>query len=82
MNLKRGIDRREMLKTTAAGARGLAGAAAAAGSMVPGAARAAELRGTAPPRNPYGRRPGGGISLLEYFQALPSMNKGNAYCTV
>ena len=80
MNLKRGIDRREMLKTTAAG--GLAGAAAAAGSMVPGAAQATEQRGTAPPRNPYGRRPGGGISLLEYFQALPSMNKGNVYCTV
>ncbi len=52
MNLKRGIDRREMLKTTAAGMGGLAGAAAAAGSMVPGAVQAIEQRGTAPPRNP------------------------------
>ena len=29
--------------------------------------------------NPYGRRPGGGISLPDYFRPMPSLNNRNAY---
>ena len=31
------------------------------------------------PRNPYGARPGGGVSLPDYYRPMPSLNNRNAY---
>ena len=31
------------------------------------------------PSNPYGRRPGGGISLPDYYRPMTSINNRNVY---
>ena len=64
--------RRDFLKGTAAAGAGLAAAAA-----VPGVAMAAESE--CQPENPYGSRPGGGISLPEYYKPWPAIKNRNMY---
>ena len=70
--------RRDFLKGGGVVAGGLAAAAA------PGIASAAESQGKdsapdAPSKNPYGARPGGGISLPEYYQPWPAIKNRNMY---
>jgi ribonuclease Z len=60
----------------------LKGSAAAAGSglaaaTVPGVTAAAE--GDCQPENPYGPRPGGGISLPEYYRPWPAIKNRNMF---
>ena len=57
--------RRKFLKGSGVVAGGLA-AGGLAGATVPGVLGAAEKR--PPPENPYGARPGGGISLPDYYK--------------
>ncbi len=64
--------RRDFLKGTAAAGAGLAAVAA-----VPGVAMAAE--DDCEPKNPYGSRPGGGISLPEYYKPWPAIKNRNMY---
>ena len=63
--------RRNFLKGSGTVAGGLA-AATVAGSQV------AEAAGNEP-RNPYGDRPGGGISLPEYYKPWPALKNRNLY---
>ena len=65
--------RREFLKGSAAAA---ATGAALAAATVPGVA-AAQARGE--PQNPYGPRPGGGISLPEYYKPWPAITNRNMF---
>ena len=73
--------RREFLKGGGVVAGGLAAAA------VPGLAAAAEPQtqdiaadtADAPPKNPYGKRPGGGISLPEYYKPWPAIKNRNMF---
>jgi len=64
--------RRDFLKGTAAAGAGLAAAAA-----VPGVAMAAE--DDCQPENPYGSRPGGGISLPDYYKPWPAIKNRNMF---
>ena len=64
--------RRNFLKGSAAAAG--AGIAAA---TVPGVAAAAE--GDCEPENPYGDRPGGGISLPDYYKPWPAIKNRNMF---
>ena len=72
--------RRNFLKS------GVAGAAAAAAASVPGASAAAQgtdasgaVDSSSQPENPYGDRPGGGISLPEYYKPWPAIKNRNMY---
>ncbi len=65
--------RRDFLKGTAVAA----GAGLAAAAAVPGVASAAEA--DARPQNPYGSRPGGGISLPDYYRPWPAIKNRNMY---
>ena len=64
--------RRDFLKGTAAAGAGLAAVAA-----VPGVAMAAEE--DCEPKNPYGSRPGGGISLPDYYKPWPAIKNRNMF---
>ncbi len=64
--------RRNFLKGSAAAGAGLAAGA------VPGVSAAAEGGGV-PPKNPYGPRPGGGISLPDYYKPWPAIKNRNMY---
>jgi len=64
--------RRDFLKGTAAAGAGLAAAAA-----VPSVAMAAEE--DCQPKNPYGSRPGGGISLPDYYKPWPAIKNRNMF---
>ena len=63
--------RRDFLKGSGLAAGGLAATAVAGAST----ASAAEDQ----PRNPYGDRPGGGISLPEYYKPWPAIKNRNMY---
>ncbi len=65
--------RRNFLKGGAA----VAGAGLAAAGMAGTATPAAAAEGQ--PENPYGARPGGGISLPEYYQPWPAIKNRNFY---
>jgi len=69
---KSGASRRDFLKTST-----IAAGAVAAAMTVPGvsAAEAEECQST----NPYGPRPGGGVSLPEYYKTWPSIKNNNFY---
>ncbi len=64
--------RRDFLKGTAAAGAGLAAVAA-----VPGVAMAAE--DDCQPKNPYGSRPGGGITLPDYYKPWPAIKNRNMF---
>ncbi len=64
--------RRDFLKGSAAAA-----GAGLAATAVPGVSGAAE--GDCQPENPYGARPGGGISLPEYYKPWPAIKNRNMY---
>jgi len=66
--------RRNFLKGSAAAAG--AGIAAA---TVPGVAAAAAAEGDCQPENPYGDRPGGGISLPDYYKPWPAIKNRNMF---
>jgi len=63
--------RRNFLKGSAAAA-----GAGLAATTVPGVAAA---QASSEPQNPYGPRPGGGISLPEYYQPWPAIKNRNIY---
>ena len=63
--------RRDFLK----GSGIVAGGIAAAGLIGTSTADAAESE----PKNPYGPRPGGGISLPEYYKPWPAIKNRNMY---
>ena len=68
--------RRDFLKGSGVVAGGLAAAAA------PGLVSAAEAQQqdtTSESKNPYGPRPGGGISLPEYYRPWPAIKNRNFY---
>ena len=69
--------RRDFLK----GSSAAAGALAATGLGAASTASAAEAVSAAdvPPENPYGPRPGGGISLPEYYKPWPAIKNRNMY---
>jgi len=64
--------RRDFLKGSVAAA-----GAGIAATTVPGVTAAAE--GDCQPENPYGARPGGGISLPEYYKPWPAIKNRNMY---
>ena len=66
--------RREFVKRGA-----LAGAGLAAGTAVPGAATPAAAQEACETQNPYGPRPGGGISLPDYYRPWPAIKNRNFY---
>ena len=72
--------RREFLKGGGVVAGGLA-ATAAPGLLAAAAAESQPQSTTqAPPsQNPYGPRPGGGISLPEYYRPWPAIKNRNMY---
>ena len=75
---KEGFSRREALQVGAAGIAGLGV------GMTPAVAEARrkkkkEADGDPPPKNPYGARPGGGISLPEYYKPWPAIKNKNMY---
>ncbi len=67
-----GQSRRDFLKTSA-----VAAGVTAAAVNVPGASLAAETEPQ--PKNPYGARPGGGISLPEYYKPWPAIKNRNMF---
>ncbi len=68
-----GGSRRDFLKGSGVVAGGLAAASLSGAST----ATAAEHEGE--PRNPYGDRPGGGISLPEWYKPWPALKNRNMY---
>jgi ribonuclease Z len=75
---KEGFSRREALQVGAAGLAGLGV------GMTPAVAEARrkkkkEADGDPPPKNPYGARPGGGISLPDYYKPWPAIKNRNLY---
>jgi ribonuclease BN (tRNA processing enzyme) len=66
--------RRDFIKNSAV----VAGAAAAA-LAVQGVSMAAESESQSQQKNPYGKRPGGGISLPEYYKPWPAIKNRNMY---
>lgn len=68
--------RRKFLKGM--GVAGAVGAGLAAGGVLPGQA-AAQGAGPCTPKNPYGGRPGGGISLPEYYKPWPAIKNRNMF---
>ena len=72
------FSRREALQVGAAGIAGLGV------GMTPAVAEARrkkkkEAGGDPPPKNPYGARPGGGISLPDYYKPWPAIKNRNLY---
>ena len=67
------IGRREVLKGT-----GIAAMAAATGAMA-GEQAAASNADQIEPRNPYGTKPGYGISLPDYYRPTPSVSNRNFF---
>ncbi|MCZ6470607.1 MAG: twin-arginine translocation signal domain-containing protein, partial [Gammaproteobacteria bacterium] len=65
-------NRRDFLKGSAT----VAGAGLAA-ATIPGASMAAEEN--CEPKNPYGDRPGGGISLPDYYKPWPAIKNNNLF---
>ena len=74
---KEGFSRREALQVGAAGIAGLGV------GMTPAVAEARRKKkkadGDPPPKNPYGARPGGGISLPDYYKPWPAIKNRNLY---
>jgi ribonuclease BN (tRNA processing enzyme) len=66
--------RRDFIKNSAV----VAGAAAAS-MAVQGVSMAAESESQSQQKNPYGSRPGGGISLPEYYKPWPAIKNRNMY---
>ncbi|MGB2691268.1 MAG: twin-arginine translocation signal domain-containing protein, partial [Thermodesulfobacteriota bacterium] len=70
---KSGSNRRDFIKTST-----IAAGAVAAAMTVPGvSAGAAETE--CQPTNPYGSRPGGGVSLPDYYKPWPAIKNNNFY---
>ena len=67
----KGTSRRDFLKTSAVAGAGLAAV------NLPGLTSATPIDGES--KNPYGPRPGGGISLPEYYQPWPAIKNRNTY---
>ena len=65
------MERRDVLKAV--------GAAAAAAGFVAGDAATAEAAEATAPKNPYGGKPGGGISLPPYYKPTPYVVSRNNY---
>jgi ribonuclease BN (tRNA processing enzyme) len=70
------VSRRDFL--TSAGA-GVVGAGVAAGGLLPNQAAAQAAGDQVMPKNPYGGRPGGGISLPEYYKPWPAITNRNMF---
>src|SRR5210317_88010 len=73
--------RRDFLKGSSVVAAGGLAAAAVPGLAEAAAAHARQQDSTepSPPENPYGSRPGGGISLPEYYKPWPAIKNRNLY---
>ena len=69
--------RREFLKGSGVVAGGIA--AAATPALAAAAESQQDTTAAPPPENPYGARPGGGISLPEYYKPWPAIKNRNMY---
>lgn len=70
-NKEKSTSRRDFLKTSALGSAGIMA------STVPGVDDNSETAHE--PKNPYGDRPGGGISLPEYYKPWPAIKNNNLF---